>query len=354
MAFSTSQGEIHSGHSGMRWLTLAVAVLISGIACGSNGTTLPLAPGSNTSVERNGAISGTVVVYGTSKPVAGVGIKVAGAVAVTDSAGKFSLANIPSSGTAVLTADASGYVFRGIGYGLALQRSGVTVDIIQDVPPFDLLFYRMFVRNGFESLNLQPTKRWTMAPSFYFKTLVETSGTRVPDATIARIADDFRKSVPELTGGKFGVAAVESGDATRDPADGWVNVTFYDQLGAAFGQSTVGGNSGTISIRFGMVSTQTTNPFNCQTPEVGVADHEITHTMGFYHTPNVYIDSFSGNGCPGSGRPDNTKFHAAILYSRPAGNIDPDVDPDTIANTTSPANQQRLVISCVLGGRRDR
>jgi hypothetical protein len=136
--------------------------------------------------------------------------------------------------------------------------------------------------------------------------------------------------------------------------DGWVNVTFYDQLGAAFWPVNVGGNSGTISIRFGMVSTQTTNPFNCQTPEVGVADHEITHTMGFYHTPNVYIDSFSGNGCPGNNRPDNTKYHAAILYSRPVGNIDPDVDPDTIANTTGPADRQRLVISCVLGGRRDR
>jgi len=341
-----SQGEI-------RWLTLAAALLVSSIACGT-GTTLPLAPGSNTNVERNGAISGTVVVYGTSKPVSGVGIKVAGAVAVTDSAGKFSLANIPSSGTAVLTAEASGYVFRGIGYGLAVQRSGVTVDIIQDVPPFDQAFYRMFVRNGFESLNLQPTKRWTMAPSFYFKTLVETSGLRVPDSTIARIADDFRKSVPELTGGKFGVAAVESGDATREVTDGWVNVTFYDQLGAAFGQSTVGGNSGTISIRFGMVSTPTTNPYNCLTPEVGVADHEITHTMGFYHTPNVFIDSFSGNGCPGGGRPDNVKYHAAILYSRPVGNIDPDVDPDTIANATSLVDKQRVVISCVLGGRRDR
>jgi hypothetical protein len=38
-------------------------------------------------------------------------------------------------------------------------------------------------------------------------------GVRVPDSTIARIADDFRKSVPELTGGKFG--CVESGDEAR-------------------------------------------------------------------------------------------------------------------------------------------
>ena len=85
---------------------LALTLVLTGAACGS-GSTLPLAPGSNTNVERNGAISGTVVVYGTTKPVAGVGVKVAGAVAVTDSAGKFSVANIPSSGTAVLTADAS-------------------------------------------------------------------------------------------------------------------------------------------------------------------------------------------------------------------------------------------------------
>ena len=97
-----------------------------------------------------------------------------------------------------------------------------------------------------------------------------------------------RSRCPRCLAGRFRVAAFETGDRRRPAQEGWVNLTFYPQLGGAFGTSTVGGNSGTMSIRYGMVSSPTTNPNNCMTPEVSIADHEITHTMGFWHTPDIF------------------------------------------------------------------
>jgi carboxypeptidase family protein len=334
----------------LRGVALCLATAAVAVACGGTGSTLPISP-SSPNVARNGTFSGTILNYETNAPVAGVGVLLAGSAGVTDNAGRFTLTNVPSSGVASLTASAPGYVFRGVGFALSTSRTGAVVNLLPDAPPFSLQFYRFFVRNSYEGFGtFQPTHPWTMSPSFYFRTIVDGSGERVPDDTINRIAEIYRKTVPQLTGGKFGVAAVESGDDARPVRDGWINVTFYASLGPIFGTSTVGGNSGTISIRFGMVSTSLTNPFNCFTPEIGIADHEITHSMGFYHTPDVYADTFSGEGCPGTW-PDYVRYHAAVMYSRPAGNIDPDVDPSSIANAAAPGDRNRSVVQCVFNKR---
>ena len=234
-------------------------------------------------------MSGTLLSYGDRAPLSGVSVVLGSSVATTDGQGKFSLANLPASGAAVLTASAPGHLFRGVGVSLSQAPTAFTFDAIRDALPFSLLFYRAWARNLLESAELQVTKPWTRSPSFYVQMLVEGTTTRVDPAVVDRIRDLFEKSVPELSGGKFRVAAFETGDTPRPAQEGWVNLTFYPQLGAAFGTSTVGGNSGTMSIRYGMVSSVTTNPNNCMTPEVSIADHEITHTMGFWHTPNVLV-----------------------------------------------------------------
>ena len=119
----------------------------------------------------------------------------------------------------------------------------------------------MWVRNALESSNIEVTRPWTRSPSFYVRMVVMGANapttTRVDPAVVDRIRDLFEKSVPELSGGRFRVAAFETGDEERPAQDGWVNVTFYQQLGNAFGTSTVGGNSGTMSIRYGVASNST-------------------------------------------------------------------------------------------------
>jgi hypothetical protein len=275
-----------------------------------------------------GSLSGVVVARDGGAPVSGATALFAGVAAATGADGRFTLNGVPSSGTGVVTITASGYVFRGVPVTLGVTRTDLRFDLIQDALPFSLEFYRAFVRNQFESQVLEPTARWTRAPSFYLKTTVETTGVVVPDDVVARMRDVIANSVPELSGGAFEMAAFETGTETRPPADGWVTITFYPELsGGAFGRSSVGGNSGVIELRYGMVSSNFTNPGNCLSPEVSLIDHEIVHTMGFWHTRNVWVDSFSGPGCPGSGRPEHVRYHAGVLYSRPPGNVDPDIDP---------------------------
>lgn len=287
--------------------------------------------------ERNGRLLGTLVEYGTGVPIANATLLLAGVPAVSDRNGVFEFTNVPSTGTAVISVEPIGYLRRAFSVTLEPLRTGVVVDAVRDEAPFSLPFYRELARNGLEGFQFEATRRWTVAPSFYFNLITVGSGLRVTDETIAKLSDLFRRSVRELSHGKFEVAAIETGVTPRDPQDGWVLVTFYAQM-AGFGSATVGGNSGVMSLRYdpNTVSTPFTNPYNCESSVVAVADHEITHTMGFWHTTNVMVDSFSGAGCPGDGRPANVLYHARLVYERPPGNRDLDNDPETIHRALAP------------------
>ena len=316
--------------------------------CGGSSSN-PFTPPSNGG---NGTLAGTVVGYFDRAPIGGATVLLGTQATVADAQGRFVFTSVPAAGGAVITANLTGHVFRGVGVSLSQAAAGVTIDVIRETPPFDLTFYREFARNAFESpLQLQTLKPWTRAPNFYIKLVVEGATTppmRVSDQVVNGLRELFARSIPELSGGKFQMGAFETGDATRPAQDGWVNVTFHENLGAAFARSSVGGNSGTMDIRYGMVSSPTTNPNNCVTPEIAMADHEITHTMGYWHTQNTLADTLSGAGCPGA-RPDHVKFHASVVYTRPVGNRDPDVDAAPSTGVLAPGAGLSPVVSCSFG-----
>jgi hypothetical protein len=295
---------------------------------------------------RTGVVSGRVVEYGTGAPIAGATVLLAGTPVVSDADGRFLFPNAPSEGTAVIAASPIGYLRRAFPIALAPARHDVVIDAIRDDLPFSLDFYREFARNSTESA-LQSLRRWTMSPSFYFNVKTVGSGLIVPEATIAKITDLFRRSVRELSNGTIEAGAFEVGTTPRDPELGWVRVTFFSEM-AGFGSATVGGNMGEMSLRYSPtdVSTSFTNPYNCESVVVAIADHEITHTMGFWHTTNVFVDTFSGAGCPGDGRPAHVVHHAAIVYSRPPGNRDLDSDPETAIRVTAPEPRPGPAVSC--------
>ena len=58
--------------------------------------------------------------------------------------------------------------------------------------------------------------------------------------------------------------------------------------------------------------------------------HELGHAFGYWHTdnPTDVMYGIAGLGCEGmpSAR---ERYHAAIAYSRPVGNRDPDDDTST-------------------------
>lgn len=324
-------------------LTAVVAICAS---CDGYSTPGPLplpSPGGG----GNGTVTGNVVVQSDRTPVSGATVTLSGVSKTTDAQGGFTLTGVPDSGGGGLTVQAPGYLLRGVPLQLAPSRS-VTVDIIRDAPPFSTPFYQMFVRNGLESLSLLETRRWTMNPSFFFVTTVVESGLTVPADLLQQIQNNFTKSVIDLSGGRFEVAAFDSGPEIPEPQEGWVIVTFAAQLfGGALGRSSVGGNMGTMALRYdpGLPSNPITNPHGCSHPVLSIADHEITHTMGYWHTVDVLNDTFSGPGCSGA-RPEHVRYHADIMYSRPRGNKDPDIDPVDVLQSQSPVAARPPIVSC--------
>jgi hypothetical protein len=331
----------------LRALVVLLAALTAA-ACNDDPTIpTPLPPGDGSPGE-TGTLSGQVVEHLSGTPVAGATVLNGPSAAVTDASGRFTLNNVATSGAVGVVVNASGHVFRRVVFDMTPNRSGVTIDVIRDAPPFDLLFYRAWARDVLEASSLQATRPWTVDPNFYFKTLLDDVDETVPDETIDRLVGLFANSVLELSGGRRKIGTVERGTSPREPLDGWVNVTFARNLAGALGRSTVGGNSATMALVYApaLLSTPQNNPYGCEFYLYSIADHEITHTMGFWHTFDVVADSFSGPGCTGTGRPERTRIHSAIMYSRPFGNADPDVDPVTALQSTAPGAAPSRVVAC--------
>lgn len=337
----------------VKTILLAVVVLAAGCSSGSDVPN-PVAPGGGGSGggigSGDGTLSGTVVRQLDGSPVGGATIIAGSAIAATtDAQGNFFLNGVVTSGPLGVVVNAPGHVFRRVALSMTPNRTGVVIRAIRDQAPFNLDFYRMWVRDSLEGQTLQITRPWTQNPNFYFQTeLLDIDGEIVPDDVIDRLAGIFAASIPELSGGRRQIATVERGTEPREVIDGWVNVVFARNLGGSLGRSTIGGNSGTMSFVYApnLLSTPTNNPFNCEFPLYSVADHEITHTMGYWHTIDVFVDSFSGPGCTGAGRPEHIRLHSDIMYSRPPGNMDPDVDPPSALQSTAPGPGSGPVVAC--------
>jgi hypothetical protein len=338
----------------------AAAVVLVAAGCNNpeprnTGLTLPTGVGGG-----NGTLSGTVTSFTNGAPVGGVTVRLGSITANSDAGGKFTLPGTPVNGAAVVTASVPGFVFRGVSFTLAASRGDLALDLLPDGAPFSLNFYRQLVRNGANSASLEPIRRWTVNPSFYFRQRTVDNNALVPVDVIQSIQDTFTNAVPALTGGKFTVGTFEVGDTERAPLDGWVNVNFYTtstgllfNCGSdrALGCASVGGNQGTMTIRHdpaGVPLTGPSNPYNCSSVARAVADHEITHSMGYWHTEDALVDTFSGNGCSGVTYPDFTRFHASVAYSRPVGNLDPDIDTTASAHLTASGSGSRRTVVCDL------
>ncbi|MEZ5317832.1 MAG: carboxypeptidase-like regulatory domain-containing protein [Vicinamibacterales bacterium] len=327
-----------------RWLVAACAG--GALTCG--GGRAPGAPSS--SGPPASGVAGTIVRVVDGTPIAGATIQVRDRSAVSSASGQFSL-SAPVGAGQTISVFAPGYLRHDL--SLAVGRSGLRISMIPDSQPFSLGFYRQFARNAHDSpLDLAAIDRWTIAPRFYIRTTVDDTGVSVPDGIVARIVTVIRRSVPELSAGRFEAAAIETGTVARPVAAGWVIVTFSRDLGGRIlGQATVGGNSGVLQLRYDPEAPDVIpdDPRGCGDTVVSVAEHEITHTMGFRHTVNEPDDfhSIPAAGCTGAPRPEHVRYHAAVAYSRPPGNLDVDVDPLDAPSLGAPAGgRPAVLVSC--------
>jgi hypothetical protein len=250
---------------------------------------------------------------------------------------------------------APGYLTHNTKITLTASHSDVVLDLIASEPPFSLDFYRQFARNGFEfPPGRASTARWTMSPSFYVRTVTDDTGEPVPSIVLAGIKRVIMNSVPELTAGKFQVAAFEMGTDLRAPQQGSIAVNFFHTFPTpgAVGDSAVGANPGQIRLLYGPSLNRDLDALEsslgCESPTVVSADHEIVHAMGFYHTDDTFHDFLSGPGCPGNGRPARVRYHAAVMYSRPRDNTDIDNDPTDFSLPLSVEHPTLPRIACPL------
>jgi hypothetical protein len=301
------------------------------------------------------SFAGTVLRYQDGAPVAGATVRYGTNEAVSGADGTFTLAGV-DSGPVFLRSSAPGYLERETWIQIGEPGMPVRLEMIQDADPFSLLYYRQFARAAYDDPGgrLAELRPWQVSPSFYIKTTLEDVDDELPPELLPRLIELFEHSVPVLSGGRFRVSTVEVGSESRPQTAGWVNVWFYRHIEGALGRATIGGDSGHIRLTYDPEREQrsTGAPAPCGSLVLDIADHEIVHTMGFWHTDLDAVPprpSFHSAYCDGASRPDYVRYHAAVAYSRPRGNLDEDRDPVIPVTALRPAGLTPAVgpvVSC--------
>jgi hypothetical protein len=207
-------------------------------------------------------------------------------------------------------------------------RTNVTLDAIRDRPPFSMDFYRQFARGTYDHADAPfPILRWMEAPKIYVKT-VDQNGRAIEPEVLPVVRDALARGVTEFSAGRYSVAALETGTEPRAPTVGWINVEFVRDPNErrTCGSARVGANPGSITFISDVCA--------CGSNKIPgpLVLHEVGHVMGFFHVADrnsVMAPIFPGSCPPGQLSPAE-RFHAGIVYSRPRGNRDPDVDPSDV------------------------
>ena len=317
------------------------AVFACLVACGGSGSPVstpttptapatPAKPATPVTPTTTWSTSGQVVAAGTTQGIAGATLTPGwGLTAVTtDAQGNYQLGDIasPPSNPYPVTISAPGAITHDVWVNWASgARTGVTLDLIRDAAPFNMDFYRKFVRGTYDQRGAPwPVMRWTTQPSFYVKT-TDQNGRAIEPEVMVRVLDAIRQAVPAFTAGHFSAATIETGTDSRPRVMGWINVNIRRDPNEhrTCGQSLVGANPGEITLNDDVCS--------CGSNKIpgAVTMHEVGHAMGFFHVDDrrSLMYPFISGDCPAGALSPAESYHAAIAYSRPRGNTDPDHDP---------------------------
>ena len=215
------------------------------------------------------------------------------------------------------------------------SRTNVALDVIRQQAPFSMEFYRQFVRGTYDASGAPyAVLRWMEAPRFYMKT-VDQNGRAIEPEVLAVVREAIPRAVAEYSAGRLSVSVLETGTEERPPATGWINVVIRRDPNErqTCGFANIGANPGSMTFNSDVCS--------CGSNKIpgALVLHEVGHAMGFFHVPdrNSVMYPFLPGNCPTGTLSQAEKYHAAIAYSRPRGNRDPDIDPSSRQFVTAPA-----------------
>jgi len=313
-------------------------VAIAFIAGASLWTACGGAPTSPTGATGRIAASGTgrVVATGSGAAVAGAVLTLPGRSINASASGQFELE--ASTAPVPVTVTAPGFLTRQT--SVSATASGVTIDLIDAAAPFSLDFYRDFARGAWQCIEqgtaacAQPLRRWQSAPNIFLKSTDQLDAP-VPDDAIAAIRADVTRLVPLFSGGKYQAGTFATGPVLADRT-GWISIEVLSENGSTRSIGDAGTAGGVHIQLYGFRPVPVTDEFGGGCPRYGgvnhhIIAHEFGHAMGFRHTRNALgvmntIGGLSAGACNAEPGADE-RLHAAIVYSRPPGNTDVDVDP---------------------------
>lgn len=271
-------------------------------------------------------LSGTVTNTVTGEPISGATVAFGAQTTSTAQDGLFRYELDPGSLTSasLLRLTGAGIVERALLLSLPGSRN-VAIDAIGLQSDFDLAYYRRLVRDDFSSPGtLRSLRRWTQAPRVYVRT-VDESGAPVDAKTIETAMAALQDDASAWTGGRFGLASIERGVSTREGVSGWLTVKWSGPpVDTSFcGRAQIATSGGWIELNHLLAS--------CACGDSRIAAktvrHELGHAMGFYHSGDERDVMWHVSSCDNRRPSARERLHAAVAYSRPIGNMDPDIDP---------------------------